>query len=105
MELSMSNWYQSKLRSFCFICITKVLCICNNDYHFSFQAFVDLFSHALEWEYSGSGITVQTITPSYVSTNMTKFIGLVQQPSEFYKQNLLFCITVSNFTMKIQEIF
>ncbi|KAG7160935.1 Hydroxysteroid dehydrogenase-like protein 1-like 1 [Homarus americanus] len=30
------------------------------------KAFVDYFSQALDWEYRGSGITVQTVTPSYV---------------------------------------
>ncbi|XP_042236175.1 inactive hydroxysteroid dehydrogenase-like protein 1 isoform X2 [Homarus americanus] len=45
------------------------------------KAFVDYFSQALDWEYRGSGITVQTVTPSYVSTNMTKFSELVHRPS------------------------
>lgn len=43
------------------------------------QVFVDFFSQALEWEYRGSGITVQTITPGYVSTNMLKFSELVHR--------------------------
>ncbi|XP_071539915.1 inactive hydroxysteroid dehydrogenase-like protein 1 isoform X2 [Panulirus ornatus] len=47
------------------------------------KAFVDYFSQALEWEYRGSGITVQTITPAYVSTNMTKFSELIHKPSVF----------------------
>lgn len=46
------------------------------------QAFVDYFSRAMEWEYRGSGITVQTLTPAYVSTNMTKFSELVHKPGE-----------------------
>ncbi|MCL4141473.1 UNVERIFIED_CONTAM: hypothetical protein GTU68_021140, partial [Idotea baltica] len=37
------------------------------------KVFVDYFSQALEWEYSGKGITVQTVNPSYVATNMTSF--------------------------------
>ncbi|MPC42566.1 Hydroxysteroid dehydrogenase-like protein 1 [Portunus trituberculatus] len=45
------------------------------------KAFVDYFSQAMAWEYRGSGITVQTLTPSYVSTNMTKFSELVHKPS------------------------
>ncbi|KAK4298943.1 hypothetical protein Pmani_028743 [Petrolisthes manimaculis] len=44
------------------------------------KAFVDFFSQALEWEYRGSGITVQTITPSYVATNMVKFSDLIHKP-------------------------
>ncbi|KAK8388537.1 hypothetical protein O3P69_020489 [Scylla paramamosain] len=47
------------------------------------KAFVDYFSQAMEWEYRGSGITVQTLTPSYVSTNMTKFSELVHKPGLF----------------------
>lgn len=47
------------------------------------QAFVDFFSQALEWEYRGSGITVQTITPGYVSTNMLKFSELVHRPGMY----------------------
>jgi len=47
------------------------------------KVFVDYYSQALEWEYRGSGITVQTITPGYVSTNMTKFSDLVHRPGIF----------------------
>ncbi|XP_069189514.1 very-long-chain 3-oxoacyl-CoA reductase [Procambarus clarkii] len=47
------------------------------------KTFVDFFSHSLEWEYRGSGITVQTILPSYVSTNMTKFLDNIHKPSLF----------------------
>lgn len=45
------------------------------------KAFVDYFSHSLEWEYRDSGITVQTILPSYVSTNMVKFSDILQRPN------------------------
>lgn len=47
------------------------------------KAFVEYFSEAFEAEYHDSGITVQTITPSYVSTNMTKFNDKVHIPSFF----------------------
>lgn len=43
------------------------------------KAFIDDFSQALEWEYRSSGITVQTVNPSYVSTNMTSFSDLVHK--------------------------
>ena len=49
------------------------------------QAFVDFFSRALEFEYRNSGITVQTLVPSYISTNMTKYSDLVHKPSEYLK--------------------
>ena len=35
------------------------------------KAFVDVFTKALEYEYSSEGITMQAIQPFYVSTNMT----------------------------------
>ncbi|XP_050717313.1 inactive hydroxysteroid dehydrogenase-like protein 1 [Eriocheir sinensis] len=44
------------------------------------KAFVDYLSQAMEWEYRGSGIIMQTLTPAYVSTNMTKFSELVHKP-------------------------
>lgn len=44
------------------------------------KSFVEYFSLALENEYCGTGITVQTVTPSYVSTNMTKFSSLISTP-------------------------
>lgn len=47
------------------------------------KAFVDFFSRALECEYRNSGITVQTVIPGYISTNMTKFCHLVHDPSVF----------------------
>lgn len=45
------------------------------------KAFVEYFSLALENEYSGTGITIQTVTPSYVATNMTSFSPLINTPS------------------------
>lgn len=45
------------------------------------KAFVEYFSVALENEYCGTGITVQTVTPSYVATNMTSFSSLINTPS------------------------
>ncbi|XP_063858203.1 inactive hydroxysteroid dehydrogenase-like protein 1 [Scylla paramamosain] len=47
------------------------------------KAFVDFFSRALQCEYRNSGITVQTLIPSYVSTNMTKYCDLVHKPGVF----------------------
>ncbi|XP_063587268.1 very-long-chain 3-oxoacyl-CoA reductase-like [Penaeus indicus] len=45
------------------------------------KAFVDYFSEALGVEYKCSGITVQTITPGYVSTNMTSYSEKIYKPS------------------------
>ncbi|XP_045135817.1 inactive hydroxysteroid dehydrogenase-like protein 1 [Portunus trituberculatus] len=47
------------------------------------KAFVNFFSRALEFEYRNSGITIQTLIPSYVSTNMTKYSDLVHDPGVF----------------------
>ncbi|XP_042886004.1 hydroxysteroid dehydrogenase-like protein 1 [Penaeus japonicus] len=47
----------------------------------SSKAFVDYFSEALGVEYRSSGLTVQTITPSYVSTNMTSYSEKIYKPS------------------------
>lgn len=54
------------------------------------KAFVDYFSEALGVEYKCSGITVQTITPGYVSTNMTSYSEKIYKPS-------LMVPTASNF--------
>ena len=43
---------------------------------------MDFFSRALQYEYRNSGITVQTLIPGYVSTNMTKYCDLVHDPGE-----------------------
>ncbi|XP_066943906.1 inactive hydroxysteroid dehydrogenase-like protein 1 isoform X2 [Macrobrachium rosenbergii] len=45
------------------------------------KTFVDYFSQALEWECRGTGITVQTVNPGYVSTNMTSMSDLIHRPS------------------------
>ncbi|KAK8388350.1 hypothetical protein O3P69_020381 [Scylla paramamosain] len=47
------------------------------------KAFVDFFSRTLEFEYRNSGITVQTLIPLYVSTNMTNYSDLVHKPGVF----------------------
>ncbi|MCL4135480.1 UNVERIFIED_CONTAM: hypothetical protein GTU68_065209 [Idotea baltica] len=41
------------------------------------KVFVDYFSQSLEWEYRNKGITVQTVTPNYVATNMTRYSPLI----------------------------
>ncbi|XP_018495303.1 inactive hydroxysteroid dehydrogenase-like protein 1 [Galendromus occidentalis] len=45
------------------------------------KGFVDLFSQALAVEYGSQGIEVQTLTPSYVSTNLVKFSDVLSTPS------------------------
>ncbi|XP_068205983.1 inactive hydroxysteroid dehydrogenase-like protein 1 isoform X2 [Palaemon carinicauda] len=45
------------------------------------KTFVDFFSQALEWECRGTGVTVQTVIPGYVSTNMTSMSELIHRPS------------------------
>ncbi|XP_042886016.1 inactive hydroxysteroid dehydrogenase-like protein 1 [Penaeus japonicus] len=54
------------------------------------KAFVEFFSVALEAEYDQSGVTIQTITPAYVSTNMTKYSEKIHKPRFFVP-------TASNF--------
>ncbi|XP_063587693.1 hydroxysteroid dehydrogenase-like protein 1 [Penaeus indicus] len=54
------------------------------------KAFVDFFSEALGSEYENSGVTVQTVTPAYVSTNMTSFSEKIHKPGFFVP-------TASNF--------
>ena len=44
------------------------------------KKFVEYFSTCLEYEYSQYNIHVQTLTPSYVSTKMTKWSNLLQKP-------------------------
>ncbi|KAG7158291.1 Hydroxysteroid dehydrogenase-like protein 1-like 2 [Homarus americanus] len=44
------------------------------------KAFVDYFSTSLYGEYSDSGLTIQTINPGYVSTNLTSFSDYVHTP-------------------------
>lgn len=45
------------------------------------KKFVEYFSQTLEYEYSSYNIHVQTLTPSYISTKMTKWSNLLQKPS------------------------
>nr|XP_045609346.1 inactive hydroxysteroid dehydrogenase-like protein 1 [Procambarus clarkii] len=45
------------------------------------KAFVDYFSSSLHWEYRDTGLTIQTINPGYVSTNMTKYSAYIHSPS------------------------
>ncbi|KAK8747322.1 hypothetical protein OTU49_016747, partial [Cherax quadricarinatus] len=47
------------------------------------KAFVDHFSQSLDWEYRDSGITVQTVLPSYVSTNMITVYDTFRKPGIF----------------------
>ncbi|XP_076323237.1 inactive hydroxysteroid dehydrogenase-like protein 1 isoform X2 [Tachypleus tridentatus] len=44
------------------------------------KAYVDWFSRALTYEYSSSGIVIQTVLPSYVSTKLTRFSNFLQKP-------------------------
>ena len=47
------------------------------------KAYMDFFSRGLQIEYESSGITVQTICPSYICTSMTAFSDSLSQPSFF----------------------
>ena len=47
------------------------------------KAYVDFFSRGLNYEYGSKGITVQTICPSYVCTEMTSFSKTLSTPSPF----------------------
>ncbi|KAG7161168.1 inactive hydroxysteroid dehydrogenase-like protein 1 [Homarus americanus] len=47
------------------------------------KSFVDSFSQGLEWECRGSGVTIQTLTPGLVTTNMTKFSSLLHKTNVF----------------------
>lgn len=49
---------------------------------FVFQAFVTYFSLALEFEYRDSGITVQTVQPGIVATNMTSYSKHFSKPGQ-----------------------
>ncbi|KAI1299260.1 Inactive hydroxysteroid dehydrogenase-like protein 1 [Halotydeus destructor] len=44
------------------------------------KKFVEYFSDSLEYEYSSYNIQVQTLTPSYIATKMTKWSNMLQQP-------------------------
>ncbi|GFQ81705.1 inactive hydroxysteroid dehydrogenase-like protein 1 [Trichonephila clavata] len=45
------------------------------------KVFVDWFSRALSYEYKDQGIIVQSLIPSYISTNLTRFSSFLQRPS------------------------
>ena len=47
----------------------------------SFQIYVDYFSRALSHEVRNSGVTIQTLVPFYVATNLTKFSDFIGRPS------------------------
>ena len=38
-----------------------------------FQSFLDYFARALNYEYKGKGITIQSLMPFYVNTKMTRY--------------------------------
>ncbi|KAK6466495.1 very-long-chain 3-oxoacyl-CoA reductase-B isoform X2 [Huso huso] len=62
-------------------------CIATNDP----KGFVNFFSHCLESEYRGEGITVQCVAPLLVSTNMTWNMGtnaLVKRADDFAREAL-----------------
>ena len=42
---------------------------------------MDYFSRALSYEVRNSGVTVQTLIPFYVATNLTKFSDFIGRPS------------------------
>ena len=45
------------------------------------QIYVDYFSRALAHETRNTGVTVQTLIPFYVATNLTKFSDYIGRPS------------------------
>lgn len=45
------------------------------------KTFVSSFSQALQFECRGSGVTVQTVEPGFVSTNMTSYSSDMRTPS------------------------
>ena len=47
------------------------------------KAYMDFFSRGLQIEYESSGITIQTLCPSYICTSMTAFSDNLSQPSFF----------------------
>lgn len=44
------------------------------------KKFVEYFSETLQYEYKSHNIDVQTLTPSYIATKMTKWSNLLQRP-------------------------
>jgi NAD(P)-dependent dehydrogenase (short-subunit alcohol dehydrogenase family) len=55
--------------------IIKLACI--------FQSFVQSFTEALRYEYAGSGITVQQLSPLFVNTKMNAFSYRLQESGIF----------------------
>ncbi|XP_067136829.1 inactive hydroxysteroid dehydrogenase-like protein 1 [Centruroides vittatus] len=55
------------------------------------KAFVDWFSRALHYEYSGDGIVVQSLIPSYVSTKLVQFSAYLREPSFLAPDAATFC--------------
>ncbi|XP_061449678.1 inactive hydroxysteroid dehydrogenase-like protein 1 [Rhineura floridana] len=47
------------------------------------KAYLDHFSRALHYEYAPKGIFVQSLTPSFISTNLTKFSSTLTKKSFF----------------------
>ena len=47
------------------------------------KAYLDFFSRGLQVEYSGKGLTIQTLSPSYICTTMTSFSEKMTRPSFF----------------------
>jgi 17beta-estradiol 17-dehydrogenase / very-long-chain 3-oxoacyl-CoA reductase len=45
------------------------------------QIYVDYFSRALSHEVRNSGVTVQTLIPFYIATNLTKFSDFIGRQS------------------------
>jgi len=45
------------------------------------KKFVEYFSQTLEYEYKSYNIDVQTLTPSYIATKMTKWSNVLQKPN------------------------
>lgn len=45
------------------------------------KKFVDYFSETLQVEYKAHNIDVQTLTPSYIATKMTKWSNMLQKPN------------------------
>ncbi|XP_074075399.1 very-long-chain 3-oxoacyl-CoA reductase-like [Macrotis lagotis] len=64
------------------------------------KAFINSFSQALAMEYQFSGITVQTLTPLIVSSNMTQLpaIKFFVKDSDDFVREALDTVGVSNFT-------
>lgn len=68
------------------------------------KSYIDFFSRAIQYEYKGSGIIVQTLVPFYVCTRMTRYAESIAKPSftipsaEDFVQNSVRTIGVSGHT-------